>query len=82
MYCRCSLDPLGSDKGFCESVIGTDIYAKAVSAKKLLYEKSECHTLDREDMRAQRDICGIGGWTDEWRFAVDKQFNVTHWPYV
>jgi len=82
VFCRCSLDPLGSDKGFCESVIGTDIYAKAVSAKKLLYEQSECHTLDREDMRAHRDSCGIGAWTDEWRFAVDKQFNVTHWPYV
>ena len=82
VFCRCSLDPLGSDKGFCESVIGTDIYAKAVSAKKLLYEQSECHTLDREDMRAHRDTCGIGAWTDEWRFAVDKQFNVTHWPYV
>lgn len=68
--------------GFCESVIGTDTYAKAVKAKKLLYRESKCHTLDRESMRAQRDGCGIGDYTDEWRFAVDKQFNVTHWPYI
>jgi len=33
-------------------------------------------------MRAQRDKCGIGDYTDEWRFAVDQSFNVTHWPYV
>ena len=33
-------------------------------------------------MRAQRDKCGIGDFTDEWRFAIDQQFNVTHWPYV
>ena len=51
-----------------------------MEAKKLLYLASKCHTLDREDMRAQRDSCGIGDYTDEWRFAVDKQFNVTHWP--
>lgn len=19
---------------------------------------------------------------EEWRFAVDQQFNVTHWPYI
>ena len=69
-------------QGFCESVIGTEIYAKAVRAKKLLYTSSKCHTLDREDMRAQRDECGIGAYTDEWRFAVDKQFNVTYWPYI
>jgi len=68
--------------GFCESVIGTDIYTKYAAAKKLLYEKSSCHTLDRENLRAHRDKCGIGDFTDEWRFAVDRQFNVTHWPYV
>ena len=63
-------------------MIGTETYKKAVEAKTLLYKKSKCHTLDRESMRAQRDGCGIGDYTDEWRFAVDKQFNVTHWPYI
>lgn len=80
VFCRCSMSD--STSGFCESVIGTETYAKAVRAKKLLYRESKCHTLDRENMRAQRDDCGIGDFTDEWRFAVDQQFNVTHWPYI
>lgn len=33
-------------------------------------------------MRAQKDSCGIGVASDSWRFAVDKMFNVTYWPYV
>jgi len=71
-----------SQSGFCESVIGTDTYADAMSAKKTLYEKSSCHTLDRENMRAQREECGVGALNEEWRLAVDRQFNITHWPYV
>ena len=69
VFCRCSMSD--STSGFCESVIGTETYAKAVRAKKLLYRESKCHTLDRDNMRAQRDDCGIGDYTDEWRFAVD-----------
>jgi hypothetical protein len=48
--------------------------------RKLL-ETSKCHTLDRNDLRAQRDSCGLG-LTDEWKLAVTLQFNVTHWPYI
>jgi len=44
--------------------------------------KSNCHTLDRNDLRAQKDPCGIGTDNEEWRFAVDKMFNVTHWQYI
>jgi len=43
--------------------------------------KSECHTLDRASIRAQKDGCGIGLGT-EWNLAVDLQFNITHWPYI
>jgi hypothetical protein len=43
---------------------------------------SSCHTLDRNNMRAQKDLCGIGVSSDSWRMAVDKMFNVTYWPYV
>jgi len=50
VLCRCSLS--NPTDGYCESVIGTKIYGKAMRAKKLLYEKSQCHTLDRENMRA------------------------------
>ena len=56
--CRCSLAPKdfrtpdAKASAYCGSVLGTQIYAKAVRAKKLLYEKSNCHTLDRDDFRA------------------------------
>ena len=80
VLCRCSM--ADSQSGFCESVIGTDYYKDAMAAKKSLYEQSSCHTLDRENMRAQREDCGVGELSDEWRLAVDRQFNITHWPYV
>ena len=51
-------------------------------AKKHVLDNSSCHTLDRANLRAQKDICGIGKSNEEWRFAVDQQFNVTHWPYI
>jgi hypothetical protein len=38
--------------------------------------------LDRDNLKAQRDKCGLGLLDDEWRFAVDQKFNVTHWPYI
>lgn len=68
--------------GYCGSVIGTEVFRKAVRAKKLVLERSNCHTLDRDDLLAQKDDCGIGMKNEEWRFAVDQQFNVTHWPYI
>lgn len=71
-----------SHLGYCSSVIGTEFYRKAVRAKKLVYERSGCHTLDRENFRAQKDDCGIGMKTEQWRYAVDQHFNATHWPYI
>ena len=50
VLCKCSLKDASS--GYCESVIGTEIYEKAMRAKKLLYKTSNCHTLDRDSMRA------------------------------
>ena len=41
-----------SAMGYCSSVIGTEFYRKAVRAKKLVYERSGCHTLDRDNFRA------------------------------
>ena len=26
--------------------------------------------------------CGIGVSDDQFRFAIDKKFNVTYWPYI
>merc|ERR1712083_22466 len=68
--------------GYCSSVLGTEYYRKAVRSKKLVYERSGCHTLDRENFRAQKDECGIGMKTEQWRYAVDQAFNVTNWPYI
>lgn len=42
---------------------------------------SKCHTLDRDDMRAQKDICGIGK-TEQWMAAVEAEYRINHWPYV
>lgn len=68
--------------GFCQSVLGSETYADAVAELSNVLGSSKCHTLDRNDMRAQKDACGIGIKTDGWRMAVDKMFNVTYWPYV
>lgn len=52
--------------GFCSSVIGTNFYRDAVAAKKTVLENSNCHTLDRNDLRAQKDECGIGTESGDW----------------
>eukprot|EP00347_Sterkiella_histriomuscorum_P013616 403364037 len=81
--CKCDLSSsIVNVTGYCGSVIGTSIYTNAVAAKLNVLQKSKCHTLDRADMRAQKDPCGIGTNNEEWRFAVEKVFNVTHWPYI
>ena len=77
--CSCALtDQL---TGFCENVIGTEPYFRYTQQIRQLLTQSRCHTLDRSDLRAQRDSCGLG-LSPEWQLAVDLQFNVTHWPYI
>lgn len=50
---------------------------------KTVLENSECHTLDRYNMRAQRDICGLGN-TDSSKVdsAITALFNLNHYPLV
>jgi hypothetical protein len=43
--------------------------------------RDETHTLDRENLRAQRERYAVGD-TEEWSLAVNLKFNVTHWPYI
>ena len=44
---------------------------------------SECHTMDRFNLRAQKDKkCGIGYYSDEFRMTIDQKFNMTYWPYI
>jgi hypothetical protein len=80
--CKCSLGGTKGPQGFCASVIGSDYYSDAVTNLANVLGSSGCHTLDRNNMRAQKDSCGIGVDSDSWRMAVDKMFNVTYWPYV
>ena len=58
------------------------MYARAAAAMLIVKEESECHSQDRFSLRAQKDPCGIGVKSDQFRFAVDKNFNVTYWPYI
>jgi hypothetical protein len=80
--CKCSFGGPKDPQGFCSSVIGSEPYKDAIGALSNVLGSSNCHTLDRENMRAQKDQCGIGVSSDSWRLSVDKMFNVTYWPYV
>lgn len=73
--CKCALKPGQPELGYCSSVIGTKKYQRSLKAMRYVMENSKCHTLDRNNIFAQKDnSCGIGIKTednDEWRFAVD-----------
>ena len=73
---------LDGSKGYWGSIIGTTEYKKYTAAMIQVNEGSKCHTLDRNDLRAQSESCGIGTSTDLWRYAVEKRFNVTYWPWI
>jgi hypothetical protein len=53
--CRCSLGGPKDPMGFCQSILGSDTYAEAVAELSNVLGSSSCHTLDRNDMRAQKD---------------------------
>jgi len=72
---------MDGDNGFCGSVLGTKIYGQFTQSMVPVLKHSKCHTLDRDDMRAQRDVCGVGH-VDEWTRAVELQYKVNHWPYI
>ena len=86
--CKCALDGFkdkltGAQNGYCSSLLGTELYRQAMGALAIVLGDSNCHTEDRNNIRAQRDRkCGIGSYSDQWRFAVDKMFNATYWPYI
>ena len=80
--CKCSFGGPNDILGFCSSILGHEKYQTAVGELANVLQSSNCHTLDRENMRAQKDSCGIGTKNDRWHLAVDKMFNVTYWSYV
>lgn len=76
--CGCAMD---GNNGFCSQILGTSYYRSAMEALKRVLEESNCHTLDRYDLRAQRDDCGIREKSD-LDLAADFIFNVNHWPLI
>lgn len=77
--CVCALD---GTNGYWGSIVGTDEFQKYTAAMKTVLESVKCHTLDREDLRAYREKWGIGTSKDEWRYAIEKRFNVTYWAWI
>lgn len=76
--CKCALD---GENGFCGQVLGAYEYEDSLTALKPVLEKSNCHTLDRFDFRAHKDVCGVG-YGNTWKDAVQQRFKVNHWPYI
>ena len=76
--CRCSMD---GSTGYCGQVLGTQVYADGLYNIKNVMESSDCHTLDRDDWRAQKEGCNASN-PDDWQRAVSDFFNLNHWPYV
>lgn len=58
--CKCSMTNTTLNEGFCGSVIGTDKYTNHIRSLKNVIDNSKCHTLDKENLQAQRDDCGVG----------------------
>ena len=69
------------NKGFCGKILGTFEYQASLTALKPVLEKSNCHTLDRFNFRAHKDICGVG-LDETWKDAVTLRFSMNHWSYV
>ena len=84
--CMCSLqDPtIGNyQPGFCSSRLGTEDYADSRAAMAGMLSSTSCHTMDRHNMISMKDpTCGIGSYSDEFRLAIDQDFNMTYWPYI
>ena len=83
--CRCSLlqDYEAGNIGYCSSMLGTLNYSRSVASMAAMMGRSECHTMDRFNLRAQKDKkCGIGYYSDEFRMTIDQKFNMTYWPYI
>ena len=62
-------------------MLGTEAYKNALVPYKYMLERSDCHTLDRNNFRAQLD-CNSGTKTKKIKDAVDAMFKVSHWPYM
>lgn len=71
--CECGLD---SNPGFCRypSQDDTLTFIKYI---KLVNENDHCHTLDRDNMKAQLE-CGLGD-CEEFRLATQWKYKFENW---
>ena len=59
--CRCSLseDKKLTNTGYCGSVLGTDLWQEYIMQKQFVLQNTQCHSADQNNLRAQRDACGL-----------------------
>ena len=70
-------------KGICFLPHGS-VMKKYVESLKYSLKNggSKCHTLDRMNLKAQRE-CGSGAVNyAAWKDLVERDFNFTYWPQV
>lgn len=72
---------MNKQTGFCGTILGTRRYADGLYNIKNILESSGCHTLDRNDWRAQKESCN-SGTQEEWEAAVSDLFLLNHWSYM
>lgn len=47
----------GTQKGYCSSIIGTEVFSQSRQKIKDLLEGNKCHTYDRFDWESKTDSC-------------------------
>ena len=72
---------MDGDNGFCSDILGTPEYRASLAAMLPILKESRCHTLDRDNMLAHKDVCGVGV-TPAWEEAVDQQYRMNNWQFV
>lgn len=75
--CQCGFD---NTIGYCPYPGQQELTGYLNSQLKVM-NVSNCHTLDRFDMRAQAETCGMGPQI-ELKAAISIAFNYTMWPFI
>ena len=75
--CQCGFDPT---IGYCPYPAQTEL-TKYISSLKKVLQVSNCHSLDRYNLRAQSETCGMGPQI-ELKAAISMSFNYTQWPNI
>lgn len=75
--CQCGFD---ATIGYCQYP-GQQELTSYIQSIYPVYNASKCHTLDRFNLRAQAEPCGMGPQI-ALKQAVAIAFNITQWPYI